>query len=70
MTSSFRSPPRFRNSATWRRTARGILKIPTSCIEEHGVRMIVSSTRKQSIDVIAIFVNLFFNGNFSSSQIS
>lgn len=32
--------------------------------------MIVSSTRKQSIGVIAFFVNLFFNGNFYSSQIS
>ncbi len=33
------------------------------------MRMIVSSTRKQSIDVIAFFVNLFFECNFYSSQI-
>lgn len=31
------------------------------------MRMIVSSTRKQSIDAIAFFVNLFFEGNFYSS---
>ncbi|NTE83514.1 hypothetical protein G6M12_18305 [Agrobacterium tumefaciens] len=48
---------------------KGHLKIPVSCIEEHGMRMIVSSTRKQSIDVIAFFVNLFFEGNFYSNQI-
>jgi hypothetical protein len=33
------------------------------------MRMIVSSTRKQSIDVITFFVNLFFECNFYSSQI-
>ncbi|CUX49241.1 hypothetical protein AGR7B_Lc50279 [Agrobacterium deltaense RV3] len=33
------------------------------------MRMIVSSTRKQSIDVIAFFVNLSFEGNFYSNQI-
>lgn len=33
------------------------------------MRMIVSSTRKQSIDVIAFFVNLFFERNFYSGQI-
>ncbi|CUX55248.1 conserved hypothetical protein [Agrobacterium sp. NCPPB 925] len=59
-----------RNSATWRRTARGILKSPVSCIEEHGVRMTVSSTREQSIGVIAFFVNLFFRSIFYSRKIS
>ncbi|KAA1233639.1 hypothetical protein BS628_12845 [Agrobacterium radiobacter] len=45
-------------------------KSPISCIEEHGVRMIVSSTRKQSINVIEFFVNLFFQSSFYSYQIS
>jgi len=31
--------------------------------------MIVSSTRKQSIDVIEFFVNLFFKSGFYSRQI-
>ncbi|NTZ91519.1 hypothetical protein FCH38_12660 [Agrobacterium tumefaciens] len=35
-------------------------KSPSPRIEEHGVRMIVSSTREQSIDAITFFVNLFF----------
>jgi hypothetical protein len=48
---------------------KGRSKSPISCIEEHGVRMIVSSTRKQSIDVIEFFVKLFFECNFYSSQI-
>ncbi|SNB83226.1 hypothetical protein SAMN05661103_0702 [Agrobacterium sp. 719_389] len=34
------------------------------------MRMIVSSTRKQSIDVIEFFVNLFFKSGFYSHQIS
>lgn len=32
--------------------------------------MIVSSTRKQSIGVIAFFVNLFLDAKFYSSQVS
>jgi hypothetical protein len=49
---------------------KGRSKSPVSCIEEHGVRMIVASTRKQSIDVIEFFVNLFFKSSFYSGQIS
>ncbi|TRA99911.1 hypothetical protein EXN68_15040 [Rhizobium rhizogenes] len=57
-----------RNSATWRRAARGSKESPASCIEEHGVRMIVSSTRKQSIGAITFFVNLFFLSIFYQRQ--
>ncbi|CUX01844.1 hypothetical protein EXN24_15210 [Rhizobium rhizogenes] len=63
MTSSFRSPPRSEIQQHGG-VPQEAFKSPVSCIEEHGVRMIVSSTRYQSIDAITFFVKLFFRRIF------
>ncbi|RSC32250.1 hypothetical protein EGT36_21155 [Agrobacterium sp. FDAARGOS_525] len=68
MTSSFRSPPRSeiqQHGGGPQEAVEG----PVSRIGEHGVRMIVSSTRHQSIDAIAFFVNLFFLTDFRSVSV-
>ncbi|QKJ93463.1 hypothetical protein [Agrobacterium pusense] len=68
MTSSFRSPPRSeiqQHGGGPQEAFEG----PVSRIGEHGVRMIVSSTRHQSIDAIAFFVKLFFLSDFGSASI-